>query len=76
MKLPKAHELFDFSHTIARELFDGLEYPFEALPKIKDFIIAISKTLPKDEYTEISEGVFVANDAKYLTKLPYSHLPL
>ena len=68
MKLPKAHELFDFSHTIARELFDGLEYPFEALPKIKDFIIAISKTLPKDEYTEISEGVFVANDAKISDK--------
>ncbi|MBE6536962.1 MAG: UDP-N-acetylglucosamine pyrophosphorylase [Ruminococcaceae bacterium] len=68
MKLPEAHELFDFSHTIARELFDGLEYPFEALPKIKDFIIAISKTLPKDEYTEISEGVFVANDAKISDK--------
>ena len=68
MNLPKANELFDFSHTIAAELFEGCEYPFEALPKIKDFIVNISKTLPKDEYTEISEGVFVANDAKISDK--------
>ena len=68
MNLPKASELFDFSHTIAKELFEGCEYPFEALPKIKDFILSISKTLPKDEYTEISEGIFVANDAKISDK--------
>lgn len=68
MNLPKASELFDFSHTIAKEIFDGCEYPFEALPKIKDFIVKISQTLPKDEYTEISEGVFVANDAKISDK--------
>ncbi len=68
MNLPKASELFDFSHTIAKEIFEGCEYPFEALPKIKDFIVKISQTLPKDEYTEISEGVFVANDAKISDK--------
>lgn len=68
MNLPKAHELFDFSHTIAKELFDGIEYAFEVLPKIKDFVVSVSKTLPKDEYTEISEGVFVANDAKISDK--------
>ncbi len=68
MNIPKAEELFDFSHTIAGELFEGVRYPFEALPKIKDFIIKVAKTLPKDEYTEISEGVFVANDAKISDK--------
>jgi hypothetical protein len=25
MNLPKVHELFDLSHTIAKELFDGVE---------------------------------------------------
>lgn len=68
MNLPKAHELFDFSHTIAEKLFEGCDNPYEALPKIKDFILEISKTLSKDEYTEISDGVFVANDAKISDK--------
>lgn len=68
MNLPKAHELFDLSHTIAKEIFDGVEYPFEALPKIKELVIKLSATLPKDEYTEISDGVFVANDAKISDK--------
>ena len=68
MNLPKAQELFDFSHTIAKELFEGIEYPFEILPKIKEFIVSVSKTLPKDEYTEITPGVFVANDAKISDK--------
>ena len=63
MYLPKAEELFDLSHTLAKELILAYEYPFEALSKIKDFVISLSKTLPKDEYTEISDGVFVANDA-------------
>jgi len=68
MNLPNASELFDFTHTIAKELFEGCEYPFEVLPKIKDFIVEISRSLPRDEYTEISEGVFVANDAKISDK--------
>ena len=68
MKFPKADELFDLSHTIAGELFEGCEYPFEAIPKIKELTVKLSATLPTDEYTEISEGVFVAKDAKISDK--------
>ena len=64
MKIPRSCELFDLAHTIAKELFDGCEYPFDAIPKIKELTERLSQALPKDEYTEISEGVFVANDAK------------
>ncbi len=63
MNLPKTKELLDLSHTKADKLLGDAEYPFEVLPKIKDFVIELSKTLPKDEYTEMSEGVFIANDA-------------
>lgn len=68
MKFPRADELFDLSHTIAGEIFEGCEYPFEAIPKIKELAVKLSATLPPDEYTEISEGVFVAKDAKISDK--------
>lgn len=31
-------DLYDLNETIAAELFDGLTYPWEALPKIGEFI--------------------------------------
>lgn len=33
--------LYTLDETIAKELFAGLTYPWEALPKIKEFIIAL-----------------------------------
>lgn len=63
MNLPNTNTLFDLSHSLAGEFLSQFEYPHEALPKIKDFIISLSKTLPEDEYTEVSNGVFIANDA-------------
>ena len=63
MVIPKTAELYDTSYTLAKELLDSTVYPFEALPKIKDFIKELQKTLSPDEYDEISEGVFVAKDA-------------
>jgi NDP-sugar pyrophosphorylase family protein len=56
-------ELFDLSHTIAKPLLSSIIYPWEALPKIKDFIIEIGKNLPADEYSSPSEGVWIAKDA-------------
>ena len=63
MILPKTSELYDTSHTLAKELLDSTTDPFVALPKIKDFIKELQKTLSADEYDEIREGVFVAKDA-------------
>ena len=60
----ETEKLLDLSHTIAAELFAGKTYPWEVLPDISDFIIKLGKTLPADEYEEISENVWVAKDAK------------
>lgn len=59
----KTNELFDIGHSIAEVLLDECEYPHEALPKIGDFIKECSALLDRS-YREISEGVFVADDAK------------
>ncbi len=57
-------DLFDLEHTIAAELFDGLTYPWEALPLIKDFILKLGETLDPELYDHPSEGVWIAKDAK------------
>ena len=53
----------DLSKTIASEIFSGLTYPWEALPKIKDFILNLGPQLPKDEFEEIKENVWVSKEA-------------
>ena len=55
--------LLDTSKTIAAELFTGLEYPWQALELISDFIKKLGPTLPKDEYDEIAPEVWAAKDA-------------
>ncbi len=50
--------LLDLEQTNAKSIFDGLAYPWEALPKIKDYILELAKTLPED-FEKISEFVWV-----------------
>ena len=64
MDFPKISELLDLSHTVSAELFRACEYPWEVLPKIKDFIIEYGKTLSPDEYYYPSENVYIAKTAK------------
>lgn len=53
----------DLSKTIANDIFSGLTYPWEALPKIKDFILNLGPKLPKNEFEEIKENVWVSKEA-------------
>lgn len=57
-------ELYDLKETIAAGLLEGLTYPWEALPKIHDFIIDLGESLPKDIYEERGEYIWVAKSAK------------
>lgn len=57
------NDLYDLTHTKAADYLKGFKYPWEALSGISDLIIEIGKTLPADEYDEISENVWVAKDA-------------
>ena len=56
--------LLDLSHSRAGDMMAALTYPWECLPKIKEFIIFLSEHLPKDEFDEPIPGVFIARDAK------------
>ena len=59
-----ANNLFDFEKTIAADVFSGVKYPFEVLPRIGDFIEELSKKLDKSVFIEIKPGVFAAKSAK------------
>ena len=57
-------DLYDLNETIAAKLFDGATYPWEVLPKIHDFIIALGETLPEDVYVKRGENIWIAKNAK------------
>ena len=56
--------LYDLSYTAARPLLEACTYPWEALPKIGEFIKALGKTLSPEEYDQRGEDVWVAKSAK------------
>ena len=60
----RTENLLDMSQTIASGIFEGLTYPWEALPKIKDFIIKLGETLSEDVYQKTGENIWVAKSAK------------
>lgn len=55
--------LYTLDETIAKALFDGLTYPWEALPLIKDYIIKLGGSLPEDRYEQVKEHVWIAKSA-------------
>lgn len=57
-------DLYDLNETIAGKLFDGITYPWEALPEIHDFILELGKHLPESVYEKLGEDIWVAKSAK------------
>lgn len=58
-----SRNLFDLSHTLAKELFVKFPYPWEILPHISEEISIISTDI-EINFEEISEGVFVHRSAR------------
>lgn len=59
----KVSALYNTEETIAKDLFNEDCYPWELLSKIKEFILQLGPTLPKDKFEEIKEHVWVAKSA-------------
>lgn len=54
---------FDLSKTLAAPLFEGVSYPWEVLPRLNSFIMALGPMLPTEEFDQIAENVWVAKSA-------------
>lgn len=56
--------LYTLEETIAKDVFEGVTYPWEVLPKIGEFIVKLGNSLPEDKYEKKGENVWIAKSAK------------
>lgn len=64
MENAKISNLYDLEQTIAKDLFEGLTYPWEALAKISDFIKELGPKLDPEKFEQRGEDIWVAKSAK------------
>ncbi len=60
----KIADLYTLEHTMAKPLLEQFTYPWEALAHIGAFIEKLGESLPKDEYDNPSEGIWIHKTAK------------
>ncbi|MBE5900127.1 MAG: UDP-N-acetylglucosamine pyrophosphorylase [Lachnospiraceae bacterium] len=60
----KISNMYDLEQTIAAELFADIEYPWEALPKIGDFIKKLGPTLDSNIFEKRGEDIWIAKSVK------------
>ena len=58
------YEIFDLSKSLAEPVLSKTEYPWEALPQIRDFILNLIPSLDKSVYEEVKPAVWIAKSAK------------
>ena len=66
MEACKVCNLYDLKETIARKLLEQVEYPWEALAKIEDYILELGNQLDLKTYDKIGEDVWIAKNAKVM----------
>ena len=64
METAKISNLYTLTETIAADLFEGAQYPWEVLPKISAFILELGDKLDPEEYEKRGENVWIARSAK------------
>lgn len=56
--------LYHLEETIAADIFKGVTYPWEVLPKIGDFILSLGESLSLDDYEKRGDNIWIAKSAK------------
>lgn len=57
-------QLYDLNKTIAKSLFNGIAYPWEALGKISSFIVEWGKAADPNVYERKGENIWIAKSAE------------
>ena len=60
----KIKNLYNLEETIAKNLLQEVTYPWEALPKISEFIIELGEKLNPEIYELKGENIWIAKTAK------------
>ncbi len=56
-------QLYTLSHTLAAPLLEAVDYPWEVLPKIGEFVRRLGESLPQEEYRCVDKDVWIAVSA-------------
>ena len=65
MEKIRTSELFgDENSSIAYDFIKSFECPWQALPRIREYILSLGKKLSKEEYDEVEPEVWVAKGAR------------
>ncbi len=70
----KVCNLYNLNETIAKDLLEGVTYPWEALSQISDFILKLGNQLDPEKYDKVGEDVWIAKNAKVMPTA-YIHGP-
>lgn len=57
-------DLLDLEHTISKDIFLNVKYPYEVLSKIHDFILELGSTLDSEEYYVIDDNIWINKSVK------------
>jgi len=59
----RVRDLYNLEHTRAAQMLGECEYPWEALPKIREAVLAIGNSLDREQYDQPEAGVWIAKSA-------------
>ncbi len=56
--------LLNLEKTISKNLFIGVDYPFEIITKISEFITEFGNTLSEKEYKKLGQDIWISREAE------------
>ena len=59
----RVQDLYDLTHTAAKEMLSACEYPWQALARIKAAVLQIGEGLSEAEYDHPAQDVWIAKSA-------------
>ncbi|MCD8120918.1 MAG: UDP-N-acetylglucosamine pyrophosphorylase [Clostridiales bacterium] len=60
----KTKDLFDLNHTMTKPFLEKYDYPWEALEDLGNYIRELGASLPKSEYDNPADGIWISKSAK------------
>lgn len=60
----ESSNLLDLDQTIAKELIESMDYPWQVLPYISDHIILLEEVLEGAGYTEIEQDIWIGKNVE------------
>lgn len=64
MEQIKIRNLYNLNETIAKELLEEYEFPWECISKIRNFILELGNKLDLTKFEKVGEDIWIAKSAK------------